>query len=1117
MRSWGDIRRLARETRGLLGGRAAGMAAREVLAALIAHWGLTVIHHPPDHPLLNGARAAWREDFGLVVVDATLPETEQLFAIAHELGHRTCHPGSCTCQHDDIAANMLPVAIPLGEGRIWGYNPRQAREIEANIFAAELLAPATELSARFLAGATYRTLVQDYGVTETCMLNQLLGAVLGGVAEEPLSPAAADDSLDLDDSQRRAAEAAELRVLVDAGPGTGKTLALIARAAHLLRTGATADQILILTFSNNAAEEVRERLRGAVPDAASVTVSTFHGFALDTLRRFAAQAGLADDFRVLDDVDAAMLLERALPDLDLRHYAHLARPDLYFPALLSACSRMRDRVLTPEDLAAQAPPGGRTEASDPADEPLAETLRLLAAYERLLAEHNLVDYGGLITRAIRLLQGMPEVAAALRRQFRHILVDEYQDVNRASAILLRELVDGATGLWVVGDVRQAIFRFRGAEPENVLAFERDFPGAVRLTLDVNYRSVPALVATFVGAAERITGASPPWRAVRDECADGGTVFVLAADGAAEHAGVAADIARSIAAGRAPQDHAVLCCTHAQAAAVSAALERAGFTTTYLGDFLTRPEIKDMLALLEWCGGGDGAALLRLATWPEYAADAGRVESLLRAARERELRFPAALGDASLLAPLPPAEREGLSRLSTHTEAIRYYPDPADILLRYLFGEAGYLRSLLRNGSPAGKQRASALFQLVVLARGFVSRPLTEPDGALPRAFLRYVRRLLAGREKAVFQATAPVPGAVNVLTVHASKGLEFPVVYVPNLSQGRFPSRAPRGAQIALPGSLEQEEGHDEGDSRNLFFVALSRARDRLVVSRARVYDGRGSTESPLRSIFQGLPGVTRAEWPGEKRAALAAPPLGTGGAVIRDHELEAVLRCPLQHYYRHQLGLRGSDDDRGYLHFVRLLRAGLRWLREARASRDWPPSWEAAEAALRSWWDANWPAEYPLRVFYGRAALRAYAREYAAAATGETAPAVLRGVQRIVEADGHQVLVEIDCVEERDDDTWFIWERASAVDEDQQSLHMALYGAAAKADGARGPVTVAIRYLDSGATERLPQASRLLDRHRDRDRIPVVIDQVQGGEFSPSPRSAAECTRCPFVFICPR
>ena len=363
-------------------------------------------------------------------------------------------------------------------------------------------------------------------------------------------------------------------------------------------------------------------------------------------------------------------------------------------------------------------------------------------------------------------------------------------------MLLQELVRDGANLWVVGDLRQAIYRFRGAEPRNVSDFEADFPEAVRFALDVNYRAVPALVETLRGIAT-VTGAAAAWTASREDGAGAAITMAVAPDQSSEGAGLAADIARSIAAGGRPEGHAVLCRTHRQAAAVVTALNGAGLPTSYLGAFFLRPEIKDLLALLELCCGPDGAALLRLATWPEYRLDEGRAARIIAAAREGGIRPAArvpsaALRSADLTSELTTDERVALARLADHVEAVRYYPDPASVLLHYLFGDAPYLRRLLGQEPVAAGQAASALFQLVVLARGYMARPRLEPDGGTTRAFLRYVRRLLADGDAGMTQATAAMPGAVNVLTVHAcARSPTWPRRRGPRSAPGPWPRGAP--------------------------------------------------------------------------------------------------------------------------------------------------------------------------------------------------------------------------------------------------------------------------------------------------------------------------------------
>lgn len=1042
---------------------------------------------------------------------------EQAFAIAHELAHLVCHPGLWDTHFDTLDATTLPVTVAIGEGRVWGYSPQQTCEIEANIFAAELLAPGADMRTRFLAGETYATLARRYAITETTALNQLLSIVLGGGMAHTQPSRHADSDPEPDKSQQRAAQADDLRVLVEAGPGTGKTRTLIARIVHLIQQhGIAPHHMVVLTFSNQAAEELRERLRRCGVDVSGVTIATFHGFALDTLRRFASEAGLPSTFGIIDDLDARILLEGELPKLDLHHYLHLARPSLYLSSLLSASSRMRDEMRALDEITLPSDTDGD---ADEESARVRETMQLLRTYESLLQTTGVLDYGDLIARAIRLLRDRGDVAATLRRQYRYVLVDEYQDVNRASAMFLRELVDEQTSLWVVGDVRQAIYAFRGAARENLDAFDRDFGETTRLSLDVNYRSVPAIVTPLATYARAIGNQEIVWKAERQDCPDGGVTLVRATNGENEIAGIIDDIRQSIARGRKPSDHAILCSLHRQAAAIAGALERAGYPTTYLGDFFLRREIKDMLAFLELCCGFDGAALLRLATWPEYRLEPEEQRALLRAAKEQHAWMPAALHNTIVAECVASERRPALERLTKHLDAVRFLPDPASVLLHYLFGEAAYLRTLLREETVAGKQAAATLFQLVVLARSYVMRPLTVQGSTLSRDFLRYVRWLLDSDERMVVQATASIPGAVNVLTVHASKGLEFPVVYVPNLVVGSFPPNRRGGAKVALPPDLASLVDFTD-DGRNLLFVAMSRAQERLILSRARVYGRNGSRELDLITQLGRIRSVTCVDWHPASPAASAAPlqvPVASAIAnlTISHQDLTALIRCPQQYMYEIRLGLRGVDDGKGYKAFHRLLRVGLREIQAWHGTPIWPERWADAEMVLRAGWTEKWPTGYSLEAFYRRAAFRAYERAFHELDQGGP-PSVRRvGELHPITIDGATVIVEIDEISQRGGVTLFIWERATAIQRDEQDVMIALYVAVVSSANEIENAAVAIRYLDTGSIRMIPNALAVADAYR--QPIRIALHRLNDGHFPPEPRDPTECRRCPFMCVCPR
>jgi hypothetical protein len=489
---WAPVRQRAAEARRAAQPDTVGHGLPLVLASLDAR-EFEVLGLSADDVLLRGARAMCGEYF--VAYDRTLSPERAAFALAHELGHIVLHGEPCRCADADIDERPETERLPYGDASVDAYNPRQQRELAANVFAATFLLPPDEVRGRFEAGASFGQLATDYGVSPTAALNALVTAVI--VPPAP-APEPSGEEKPLDASQRAAAEVDAGPVLISAGPGTGKTSTLRGRVEHLLHKGVSARQILAVTFSNRAANEMRERLQRAAPDHAhELSVSTFHAFCLEILREHHVAVGLPGDFRIADQLDGAVLLERNLAVLSLEHYLTLGNPAYYLKHLLQAISRAKDELKTSDDYARLAEDARLKDGDDPAAleraARWAEVARVYAVYERLLAERGLIDFGGLVMRTVQLLRERPDILAALRRRYVEILVEEYQDMNRASGKLLQLLAGDGRNLWVVGDLRQAIYRFRGASPANVTNFTRDFPGSRMIELGLNYRSDPRLV------------------------------------------------------------------------------------------------------------------------------------------------------------------------------------------------------------------------------------------------------------------------------------------------------------------------------------------------------------------------------------------------------------------------------------------------------------------------------------------------------------------------------------------------------------------------------------------------------------------------------------------------
>jgi len=356
-------------------------------------------------------------------------------------------------------------------------------------------------------------------------------------------------------------------------------------------------------------------------------------------------------------------------------------------------------------------------------------------------------------------------------------------------LLLRELAGDGAGLWVVGDARQAIYRFRGASPINMTRFGRDFPGATVRRLEFNYRSQQPIVETVsaFGRTMQVSGA-PSWEAVRGH--KGGEVLLrVAEDGDTEGDGIAREIHARHAAGTSYRDQAVLCRSHNVLARVATRLEAADVPVLYLGDLFERPEIRDLLALLSFAAG-DGRGLIRVAEFPEYRIPLADVRTLLALAREQGQFFPMALGLAHQAEGLSEAGQRGLAMLRGHLSGITYGTDAWRLLVRYLFERGGYVRHLLDDASISAQQQRLAIFQFL----GFLQDLRGEypaSDRESVRKTLRAIRRLeLFGEEQNLRQVPdwASNIDAVRLMTVHASKGLEFSAVYLPWLGKAYFPS-----------------------------------------------------------------------------------------------------------------------------------------------------------------------------------------------------------------------------------------------------------------------------------------------------------------------------------------
>jgi len=682
-------------------------------------------------------------------------------------------------------------------------------------------------------------------------------------------PTAAEELLErLNPEQREAVEHGEGPLLVLAGAGSGKTRVLVHRIAHLLATGrARPHEILAITFTNKAAEELRERVAGLVGEerTRAMWVMTFHAACVRILRAHAERLGLTRNFTIYDEQDSLRLVRSCAEEAGLDPRRLPPR------ALRRRISDAKSRLLRPAEL--RADPGAFGDEHGVAAYEL---------YERRLRAANALDFDDLLVRCVELFERHPEVLARYRKQFRWVLVDEYQDTNHAQYRWLRLLVAEHRNVCVVGDDDQSIYRFRGADVRNILDFERDFPDAKVVKLERNYRSTE----TILEAANAVIANNPerkPKR-LRSELGGGDPVRVVECDDEQEEARfVVTEVERLLDEGESLAEIAVFYRTHAHARTLEDVLVRRGIRYRVLGGprFYERAEVKDALAYLSAVvNPADEVSFRRIVNSPARGVGERTQARVLAHANTLGVPVFELLRDPAAIPGVNARARRGLERCGELLDELRALRDAGEGVGEVLVAaleRSGYLEELRNEGTPEADARLENLEELVASAREFERR---NEDPSIER-FLEEVAlfseqdRLLAGE------------GALTLMTLHNAKGLEFDVVFIIGLEEGVFPH------QRAIDAGEVDEE-------RRLCYVGITRARRRLYLTYTRSRSLFGDREwappsrflgelpshccefvgasAPARSVDQSLFAAAPAR--SSERATNGAPPLAVGDDV---------------------------------------------------------------------------------------------------------------------------------------------------------------------------------------------------------------------------------------------
>ena len=628
MDAWADIRRKARTChQEALAVTKGDRRASIVIAAALTNDCLET----RPYAFASGTLGSLDRSARLVNIALNLDPEDERVVIAHEIGHFQLHHDP----HNEVTARAPALGgdpIDSGAGQVEGYSPRERKEVQADIFAGEFLCPSDWLRDQFIAhGKRPAQIATDLELPATLVMNQMIRALL----LPPLREAIPDQPRvehELDESQKIAALWNQGPLLVDAGPGTGKTRTLVHRINHLLDNKSLPSSFLALTFSNKAAEEMRERLSAMNAEAAiEMWVGTFHAFGLELVTKWPSGLRRTNKVRVLDQTGSLALLEANLEKLPLRHFQNLYEPAYELVPVLRAISRCKDELVSPAAYrvaADEAAAAATTDQERETAEKLQEIAGIYSIYEDLLAENDAVDFGDLVAFAVRLVRENPDVKAYLGR-FKHVLIDEFQDVNAASDALLKAIAEtGVIDIWVVADQRQSIYRFRGAEPSNVAKFTVNF-GGKRHALANNYRSFMPVVRSFQGFSGTMGGGhvAGAWTPVRGS--GGHVTLTVAPTLGAEGEAIKDAIEKLRNAGVPYADQVILARSHLTLARITGVLEQLGVPLLYLGDLFERSEIRDLLSLVALDAEYGGVGLMRIAALPEYGVPRADALAVLR--------------------------------------------------------------------------------------------------------------------------------------------------------------------------------------------------------------------------------------------------------------------------------------------------------------------------------------------------------------------------------------------------------------------------------------------------------------------------------------------------------
>lgn len=758
----------------------------------------------------------------------------------------------------------------------------------------------------------------------------------------------------LNSEQIAAIEHGEGPLLIIAGAGTGKTTVVTERIKYLItEKNVSPSEILALTFTEKATREMQVRVDEALPlSFGNMWISTYHSFGDRILRDEGLNIGINPNYRLMTEAESISLFRKNLFKFELDYFRPLGNPTKFIDAMLKHFSRLKDEDVGPEEYlewvkTQRADDSGQARMTDEDEiKKYKELVRVYKQYEEIKQKEGLFDFGDLIGQVLKLFRARPKILAQYRDKFKFILVDEFQDTNYSQYELIKLLSPPpASNLTVVGDDNQSIYRFRGAAISNILQFEKDYPKAKTIVLNKNYRSSQTILDTSYkliknndpDTLEATMGISKKLIKTR-EVEESEVEFILADRVENEAELVAKKIQELTTAGSSQstvdsysyKDFAILVRANAHADPFITALARAGIPYQFLGPgmLFRQPEIKDLIAYLSvLVNFEDSVATYRLLSMDLFAISGRELAGLINFSKKNNLSvFETCEKISENLLKIRENQNFNLSEKTVetvaklvkmvhrHMEAMK--KDSAGKVLYYFLEDTGMIKSLIDFKTVKDEKRAANIAKFFDKLKTY---EVDHKDDASVYAVLDFINLSMELGESPLAADTDWTENdAVNILTVHSAKGLEFPVVFLVNLVSQRFPTTERREvipiSEDLIKEILPKGDFHLE-EERRLFYVGMTRAKDKLYLTAANFY-GEGKREKKISQfVVEALgPSFTKAT-AGEGKSnqlsifdfkpVIEEPKLMSNPydltpiTYLSYSQIETFNTCPLQYKYR--------------------------------------------------------------------------------------------------------------------------------------------------------------------------------------------------------------------------